>query len=199
MKRLLLLPALLLVLFASLTPAAIYDSGYCNWLATPEQLSALPVGTEFADLGGGLLSGNGYTGTVFDGCYLILTRNGLDLVFSGITVSPDTFPNGVPTFIQYGEYHTVYDWDTIQPPTDPLPTASNEELFQSIEIRGLYVQLSQAMQGQGLAVKSSPSVETAAVIAKPLSKSSANVKKSTASPKIKSTFKVPTKVTAKKK
>lgn len=170
MKRVLLLPVLfLLVLFASLTPAAIYGDK-ATWLATPEQLSSLPVGTEFADINGQVLSGGPYEGTIFNGCYLILTRNGLDLVFTGILVCPQLYPNGTPCFYPGpGPDSTIYTWQYILAPQDPLPQATNEQLFQSIDIRGLYAVIIQ--QGQGLVMrKLTAPVPASGQATKPLAK-----------------------------
>ncbi len=123
-----------LFLFASLSSAALIGDK-CTWLATPEQIAALPVGTEYATLSDVLEAGP-YEGTIFNHCRVVLTRSGLDLVFAGFLVCPYLYPNGTECYL---EGNTLYTWETVLPPQDPLPGATNEDLLKSIFIRNIYI------------------------------------------------------------
>jgi hypothetical protein len=126
-----------------------------TWLGTQDQLDVLPEGTEYATLSD-ILSGDPYTGTPFDGCRVVVTRDGLDFINLGFDVCPANYPNGTAV---YEDGNTLLDWKTVPAPVDPLPGVSDEAVFKAIDFRGLYTQLSQRAQQVKDLATSTPTVK----------------------------------------
>jgi hypothetical protein len=89
------------------------------YLATPEQLAALPIGTRHRVVAA--------RPDLFGGCHVIECASVLSL-----PVAPAKYPNGVPIL----DAKVAVPWETVRS-LDPLPNVTDAELVLAVKYRNL--------------------------------------------------------------
>jgi hypothetical protein len=89
------------------------------WLIAGDKLTDCPVGTRYAVMS----DDPGY----FGGLWAVVVDTTIDLFVYGAANSDNKYPNGTPIY----EVGNILNWQTVQEPSDPLPQATDAEIFKS--------------------------------------------------------------------